>query len=340
LKEALFYSRVAGHGARVQCRLCPHNCLIADGKRGICGVRENKAGTLYSLVYGQVVSESVDPIEKKPLFHFLPGSTSYSISTVGCKFHCDFFQNYGISQVGTGDRGLGTGEGKRPEQIVAAAIESRCRSISYTYTEPTIYFEFAYDTMKPARERGLKNVFVSNGFMNPPVVETAQPYLDAANVDLKSFSDDYYRKFCGGRLAPVLETLKLMKKLKTWVEVTTLVIPGLNDSQEELMEIARFIRKEMSDDTPWHVTGFYPTYKMLDRPRTPAETLVKAREIGLSEGLKFVYAGNLLIKGAENTYCPKCGQIVIQRSGFEVLENRVKAGKCGLCNEPIAGVWP
>jgi pyruvate formate lyase activating enzyme len=336
LKEALFYKKV--ETSKVQCQLCPHFCLIADGERGICGVRENQAGTLYSLVYGQVVSESVDPIEKKPLFHFLPGSTSYSISTVGCNFRCDFCQNYRISQSPREQHDI-FGQERTPEQIVDAAIEGRCRSISYTYTEPTIYFEFAYDTMKPARARGLKNVFVSNGFMNPPVVELARPYLDADNVDLKSFSDETYRKVCGGRLAPVLETLKLMKKFNIWLEVTTLVIPGLNDSKAELTQIARFIKNELSDDTPWHVTGFYPTYKMLDRPRTPAETLIRAREIGLETGLKYVYAGNLPIKGAEDTYCPKCQQIVIQRSGFEILENRVKDGKCGFCGEPIAGVW-
>jgi pyruvate formate lyase activating enzyme len=336
LKEALFYHKLDAQ--KVKCELCPHFCLIADGKRGVCGVRENKAGTLYSLVYGKVVSESVDPIEKKPLFHFLPGSTSYSIATVGCNFRCDFCQNYGISQSPREQHEI-AGEDRSPDDIVRAALEEQCRSISYTYTEPTIYFEFAYDCMKPARAKKLKNVFVSNGFMNPPVVKMAQPYLDAANIDLKSFSDETYRKICGGKLAPVLETLKLMKKMKIWLEVTTLVVPGLNDSREELAEIARFIKKELSDDTPWHVTGFYPTYKMLDRPRTPAETLVKAREIGLETGLKYVYAGNLPIKGAEDTRCSKCGQIVIQRSGFEVMENLVKDGKCGLCNGPIAGVW-
>ncbi|MBN3033469.1 MAG: AmmeMemoRadiSam system radical SAM enzyme [Candidatus Saganbacteria bacterium] len=338
MKEALFYSRVAGSESRVQCRLCPHNCSIADGKRGLCGVRENRSGTLYSLVYGKVAAASIDPIEKKPLFHFLPGSASYSISTAGCNFRCDFCQNFGLSQPPR-ETGEIPGRERSPEQIVAAAAESRCQSIAYTYTEPTVYFEFAYDTAKLARARGLKNVFVSNGYMNPPVAEMAGPYLDAANIDLKSFRDATYRRVCGGKLAPVLETLKLMKKLGVWLEVTTLVIPGLNDLPEELAEIARFIKSELSAGTPWHVSGFYPAYKMLDRPRTPAESLARAREIGLGEGLKSVYAGNLPIKGAEDTYCPKCGQLVIRRSGFEVLENRVKDGKCGFCNEPIAGIW-
>ncbi|HVN67717.1 MAG TPA: AmmeMemoRadiSam system radical SAM enzyme, partial [Candidatus Sulfotelmatobacter sp.] len=239
MKEALFFNRVQGPnracrqaGARVKCELCPHFCLIADGKRGICGVRENRAGTLYSLVYGRVIAAAVDPIEKKPLFHFLPGSTSYSIATAGCNFRCDFCQNYEISQIepGARDQVSGTGEEMKPEEIVQAALDNSCQSISYTYTEPTIYFEFAYDCAVLARQKGLKNVFVTNGFMNPPVVDKIVPYLDAANIDLKSFRDDYYRQTCGGRLAPVLATIKQMKQLKIWIELTTLIIPGLNDS--------------------------------------------------------------------------------------------------------------
>ena len=229
MREALFYQKLDAQ--KVRCELCPHFCVIADGQRGICGVRENRAGMLYSLVYGLVAAASVDPIEKKPLFHFLPASASYSLATAGCNFRCDFCQNFGLSQ---SPRELDKiiGQERTPEQVVDAAVESRCQSISYTYTEPTVYFEFAYDTAKLARDRGLKNVFVSNGFMNASVLEMVRPYLDAANVDLKSFSEDFYRKICGGRLAPVLETLKLMKKLGLWVEVTTLIIPGLNDSPE------------------------------------------------------------------------------------------------------------
>ena len=335
MKEALFYQKLDAQ--KVRCQLCPHYCTIADGQRGLCGVRENHSGTLDSLVYGKVVAESLDPIEKKPLFHFLPGTAAYSISTVGCNFHCEFCQNYGISQSAreTGEIG---GQDRASEQVVGAALEGRCRSIAYTYTEPTIYFEYAYDTAKLARGRGLKNVFVSNGYMNPPAAEMVAPYLDANNIDLKAFCDSTYRVVCGGRLAPVLETLKLMKKLGVWLEVTTLVIPGLNDSREELTDIARFIRDELSADTPWHVSGFYPTYKMLDRPPTPAESLIKAREIGLSEGLNYVYSGNLPIPGAENTYCPQCHQLAIERSRYIVLRNLLQDGRCP-CGEKIAGVW-
>jgi len=346
MKEALFFTRVPstelrasqGQVARVKCELCPHNCLIADGKRGICGVRENRAGTLYSLVYGQVASAAVDPIEKKPLFHFLPGSASYSIATVGCNFSCAFCQNWQISMMPRDEKQV-LGEETAPEQVVKAALDSNCRSISYTYTEPTIYFEFAYDCAVQARQNGLKNIFVTNGFMNPPVVEKIAPYLDAANIDLKSFRDEYYRKICGGQLTPVLNTIKQMKKMGIWIELTTLIIPGLNDSVEELTDIANFIKNEVGADVPWHVSAFRPTYKMLDRPATPAKTLQKAREIGFRSGLRYVYAGNLPIPGAEDTICPKCKKALIARAGFSVMGDKVEGGKCFNCGGKIAGVW-
>lgn len=336
MKEALFYQKLVEQ--KVKCELCPHYCVIADGKRGVCGVRENRGGTLYSLVYGKVIASHVDPIEKKPLFHFLPGSYSYSISTVGCNFRCDFCQNWEISQAPKKYPEI-AGVEMTPEGVVSAALKEKCKSISYTYTEPTIFFEFAYDCSKLAHEKGLKNNFITNGFMNAPVVEMIAPYLDAANVDLKSFREDYYRKICGGRLAPVLETLKLMRKLNIWVEVTTLVIPGLNDSKEELAEIANFIKDELGADVPWHVSAFFPNYKMLDRPPTPAETLIMAREIGLKTGLKYVYAGNVPIPGAEDTYCGKCKNPIIVRSGFSVLKNKIRNGKCSICGEGVSGVW-
>ncbi|MGB9612607.1 MAG: AmmeMemoRadiSam system radical SAM enzyme [Candidatus Margulisiibacteriota bacterium] len=336
MKEALFYRKL--EGGKVRCELCPHNCAIALGKRGICGVRENHQGVLYSLVYGKVVSAHVDPIEKKPFFHFLPGSYSYSISTVGCNFRCLFCQNWEISQMPREYHQI-VGQNMTPEEVVAEALENTCQSISYTYTEPTIFFEFAYDCAKLAQSKGLKNNFVTNGYTNLPAIEMIAPYLDAANVDLKSFREEYYLKICGGRLAPVLETLKFMRKLNIWVEVTTLVIPGLNDSKEELKDIANFIKNELGDDVPWHISAFYPHYKMLDRPPTPAQTLVKAREIGIGVGLKYVYTGNIPIPGAEDTYCPACHKPLIVRSGFSVLENKVKDGKCSYCGVEVSGVW-
>ena len=289
MKEALFYEKLAEK--KVKCVLCPHFCIISAGNRGICGVRENQAGTLYSLVYGKLAAVNIDPIEKKPLYHFLPGTYTYSISTVGCNFRCGFCQNYHISQAG-GMKEI-PGDAVSPEKIVEAAIENNCPSISYTYTEPTIYFEYAFDTAKIAKEKGLKNIFVTNGFMNREPLEKMALYLDAANVDLKSFSEDFYKKICKARLAPVLETLKRMKELGIWVEVTTLIIPGLNDSSDELSKIALFIKNELGEGTPWHVTAFYPTYKMQDLPRTPVETLLKAQEIGTNARLKFVHMGNI-----------------------------------------------
>ncbi|MCU0641796.1 MAG: AmmeMemoRadiSam system radical SAM enzyme [Candidatus Margulisbacteria bacterium] len=295
MKEASFYQPLAD--LKVRCELCPHNCLIADGRRGICGVRENRQGTLYSLVYGRVVAAAIDPIEKKPLYHFLPGTKTYSIATVGCNFRCDFCQNWEISQIRSKDEGRKTKD-EKPEDVVAAAQENSCPSISYTYTEPTIYFEFAYDCAKLARESGLKNIFVTNGYMNPPVVEAIVPYLDAANIDLKSFREEFYHKYCGGKLAPVLETIRLMKQKGVWVELTTLIIPGLNDSDAELAEIAGFIVKEVGADTPWHVSAFRPTYKMIDRPPTPVETVLRAQAIGLKAGLKHVHPGNVRLPGS------------------------------------------
>jgi pyruvate formate lyase activating enzyme len=317
--------------------------LIADGKRGVCGVRENQGGKLYSLVYGMLVSAAVDPVEKKPLFHFLPGSYSYSIATAGCNFRCDFCQNWQISQVGKGQgarvQGPVLGEAVLPEQVVKGAFDNKCRSIAYTYTEPTIFFEFAFDCAKLAREKGLKNIFVTNGYVNPPAVEAIAPYLDAANVDLKSFRDDYYRQICGGKLAPVLAAIKQLKELGIWVELTTLLIPGLNDSDEELTELAGFIKNEVGADVPWHVSAFRPTYKMTDRPPTPPETLLRAREIGQKTGLRYVYTGNAHLPEAEDTYCHRCRTRLIGRAGFRVSSNVLKQGKCPKCGTAAAGVW-
>ncbi|OGC12339.1 AmmeMemoRadiSam system radical SAM enzyme [candidate division WOR-1 bacterium RIFOXYA12_FULL_52_29] len=335
-REALFYKKLEDQ--KVKCELCPHHCLISDRGRGICGVRENQGGELISLVYGKLVSAQIDPIEKKPLFHFLPGSTTYSIATVGCNFRCDFCQNFGISQ-SPRDKKVIVGQETSPEQIVEAALESKTLSISYTYTEPTIYYEYALDCAKLAREKGLKNIFITNGYIDPAPLEAIAPYLDAANIDLKSFRDDFYRKICGGQLMPVLETIKLMKKLKIWIEVTTLIIPGVNDSLEELAEIAGFIRG-LGEETPWHVSGFYPANKMLDRPPTPASALSKAREIGLKSGLQYVYAGNVPIPEGEDTLCPQCGKPLITRAQFRTWSNLVnEKGGCPACQKSIAGVW-
>lgn len=322
---------------KVQCNLCAHQCKINDGKKGICLVRENKDGTLYTLVYGRIISQNVDPIEKKPLFNFYPGTTAYSIATVGCNFKCQFCQNWEISQM-VRDEHLIMGNEASPELIVENAKRYGSKSIAYTYTEPTIFFEYAYDTAKLAHESDIKNVFVTNGYMTEEAIKKIEPYLDAANVDLKSFSDDFYRKLCGAKLQPVLDALKLMKKLGIWVEVTTLIIPTLNDSSEELREIAKFIFNELGEETPWHISRFYPAYKLRDKPPTPIETIHKAREIGLNEGLKYVYEGNVPGSTGENTYCPNCKNLVIQRWGYNILKKNIKDGICQHCNYKIESI--
>ena len=333
MKEALLYEKL--EDKKVKCNLCNHLCLIADTKRGICGVRENRAGALYTLVYGKAIASHVDPIEKKPLFNFYPGSTAYSIATVGCNLRCLHCQNYDISQ-GPREGGEIAGEKLEPEEIVRQALSYGCKSISYTYTEPTIFFEYALDTMKLAQSAGLKNNFVTNGYMTPEALQMLKPYLDAANVDIKGFSEEHYEKICGAKLKPVLENLKLMKSLGIWVEVTTLVIPGLNDSDEILKKIADFVLS-VGEETPWHISAFYPTYKMLDRPRTPVATLQRGREIGLKAGLRYVYSGNVPGEKGENTFCYACGKLLISRFGFQVVKNKIKNSHCPHCNAKIDG---
>jgi len=323
---------------KVRCQLCHHRCIIPAGRRGKCNVRENQAGTLKTLVYGKLIAHHVDPIEKKPLFHFLPGTRSYSIATVGCNFRCLFCQNADIAQLPTDQKGRIVGEFYSPEKIVSEARNAGCQSIAYTYTEPTVYFEYAVDISRLAHENQMKNVFVTNGFMTPEALEMISPYLDAANVDLKAFSDRYYREICGGRLEPVKETLKLMKSMGIFVEVTTLVVPGLNDSADELNQLARFIADELGVDTPWHVSRFHPTYRLTDRPSTPVQTLEKARDIGLKAGLRYVYTGNVPGDEGENTVCYNCGKLLIDRWAFTIRKNVVDKGRCPYCGVSIDGV--
>jgi pyruvate formate lyase activating enzyme len=323
---------------KVQCHLCAHECKIDPEKRGLCHVRQNRDGELFSLNYGKIIAEHIDPIEKKPLFHFLPGTRSYSIATVGCNFMCLHCQNYDISQYPRLHGGLIRGEEREPEAIVAYALASHSASISYTYTEPTIFMEYAQDVGKLAREQGLKNVFVSNGFMTEASATALAEFIDGDNVDLKSMRDDFYRKVCKARLQPVLDTIARLKKLGVWLEVTTLVIPGQNDSPEELTEIAQFI-KGVGPDIPWHVTAFHPTFKMMDRPATPAATLRRAREIGLKEGLRYVYTGNIPGEGGESTYCYSCQEVLIERLGYSIRRYHLQDGKCPKCRTPIDGVW-
>jgi len=334
--EAYLYEKISDDNA-VRCCLCHHRCLIRRGGRGICYVRENKDGVLHALNYGKIIARHIDPIEKKPLFHFLPGSRSYSIAAVGCNFRCRFCQNADISQMPV-DHKMIVGTECSPQNIVDDALKGGCKSISYTYTEPTIYFEFAFDTAKIAHEKGLYNVFVSNGYMSEQALYKIKPYLDAANVDLKAFSDDFYKTYCGAKLEPVKETLKLMKSLGIFVEITTLLIPGLNDNPDELERLAGFIAESLGNDTPWHISRFHPMYQMTDRSSTPVSTLIQAREIGLNAGLKYVYVGNVPGEEGENTICPECGKLLIERWGFRIMQYQIRHGQCPDCQTKIAGV--
>jgi pyruvate formate lyase activating enzyme len=334
--QARFWESAADQ--KVQCFLCAHKCKIDPGKRGICHVRENQDGILYSLNYGRIIAEHLDPIEKKPLFHFLPGSLSYSIATTGCNFMCLHCQNYEISQYPRLHDGQIIGEAREPEVIVSNALESQAVSISYTYTEPTIFMEYAQDVAEGARKQGLRNIFVSNGFMTEASASALAEFIDADNLDLKSLRDDFYRKVCKARLQPVLDTITRLKQKGVWLEVTTLVIPGHNDSDAELTDIAHFI-VDVSPTIPWHVTAFRPTYKMMDRPATPASTLRRAREIGLKAGLRYVYVGNIPGEDGENTYCYACGEPVIERLGYSIRGYHLKDGKCPQCQAEIDGVW-
>jgi len=335
MQKAMLWE-LAGEG-RVRCQLCAHRCLIPEGGRGRCAVRVNRAGTLYSLVYGRLVSQALDPIEKKPLFHFLPGAPALSIATVGCNFQCEFCQNWEISQYPREHDGAVLGERLTPQQLVAQAKSAGAPIIAYTYTEPTVFFELAYETARLAAQEGIRNVFVSNGYLSEEAAREISPYLHGINIDLKSFSDEFYRRHCGASLQPVLDTIERMVGLGVWVEVTTLVIPGWNDSSEELSWLAEFLRG-VSPDIPWHISRFVPAFRAVDRPPTPVSTLRRARQIGLEAGLKFVYLGNVPGEG-EETFCPGCGGLLIRRHGFYVLENRLSDGHCPDCGAEVPGVW-
>lgn len=357
--EARFYE-VLKDGF-VRCTLCPHHCRIAEGGRGVCGVRYRVGGKLFTLVYDKVVSQNIDPIEKKPLFHFYPGSRAYSIATVGCSLHCAFCQNWEISQWAKThlpggifprreieDRKPGPqwlekleeaipGEPVTPQTIVDAALATGSTSIAYTYTEPTIFYELALDTAVLARRRGLKNIFVTSGQIDAAPLRELAKVLDAANIDLKYFKEQSYQRISGVHMQPILDAIRLYRDLGVWVEVTTLVIPGVNDSDEELKAIAEFVHS-VGAEVPWHVSQFYPIYKMLDRPITPMETLKRAGDIGRAAGLRYVYEGNVPGAKGEDTYCYQCGSLQIDRYGFHVRSNRIRNGRCPDCGASIDGV--
>ncbi len=334
MKEAMLYERLGED--RVHCRLCSQHCRIEPGKTGKCGVRENRGGTLWSLVYGKLIAQHIDPVEKKPLFHFYPGTTSYSIATAGCNFRCLFCQNSDISQ---SPRASGTifGQNVTADEVARRAAEQGCATISYTYTEPTVFLEYALDVASGAKKLGLENIFVTNGYMTREALDAAAPVLGAANVDLKAFTDKYYKEQCGAKLKPILATIESMKASGIWIEVTTLIVPGLNDDDQELRDLAGFIAG-VGTEIPWHVSRFYPTYLLTDRGPTPVEKLQEAREIGLEAGLRYVYTGNVPGDSGENTYCYSCGALLIKRIGYSIELENLKAGLCAKCGTVLDGV--
>lgn len=339
MKKAILFKKLKNN--IVQCTACAHYCCIKPDNTGVCGIRKNIAGQLFLLVYGRTAAVNIDPIEKKPLFHFLPGTQIFSLGTVGCNFGCDFCQNWDISQITKGRRQIDAeqwGQDWPTEKIVNYCIENQIPSIAYTYNEPTIFAEYAYDVMRLAAKCGIKNVFVSNGYSSTETYKLITPYLDAINIDLKSFKPEYYQKICKANIKPVLQNIKKIFDLGIWLEVTTLIVPGKNDSEQEIKQIAEFLAG-IDVNIPWHISRFFPQYKMTDAPPTPISALKRAYKIGKAAGLRYVYVGNCPSQNLESTYCPKCKEIVIERSGYLVSCPRIKNSHCAHCGYGIRGVW-
>jgi len=313
-------------------------CLIQPGQSGECRVRINIDGVLRTVVYGYPCSIHIDPVEKKPVFHFLPGSKILSIATVGCNLHCKNCQNWEISQANP-EEGTVPAYNCPPERLVAEANKYQCPSIAYTYTDPIVYYEYTYDSAKLAKEAGIRNVLVTAGYINEQPWKKLLEYVDVARIDLKAITEDFYREVCSGTLKPVQNALILAKAAGVHVEVTNLVIPTLNDKEEEIRQLARWVKAYLGGETPLHFSGFYPRYKMLHLPPTSLKTLETARQIGMSEGLDYVYIGNLASREGQNTYCPGCKKLLIERSGYTVLQNRLRQGRCPDCEREIYGVW-
>ena len=334
LKEAMYYQKM--QDKIVQCQLCPRRCVIQDKKRGFCGVRENRDGILYTLVYAKPCAVHIDPIEKKPLFHVLPGSSAYSIATAGCNLRCKFCQNWQISQALPEDV---ESYDMTPQEVVYKAKKANAKAIAYTYTEPTIFYEYMLDTAKIAKKEGILNVMHSAGHINEAPLKELCKYLDAANIDLKGFSQDFYGQMSLGNLDSVLQTLKILKEEGVWVEITNLVLPGFNDDPELIKRMCVWIKENLGPDTPLHFSRFWPMYKLTNLSPTPVETLEKAKKIANDAGLKYVYIGNIPGSSAESTFCPVCQKLLIGRSGYTITENNTENGKCKFCNAEIPGIW-
>ncbi|MBD3789153.1 MAG: AmmeMemoRadiSam system radical SAM enzyme [Campylobacterales bacterium] len=327
-----YYETIEGK-EKITCILCRHFCKLKVGQVGICGVNKNVGGELKNLVYGHPIALNLDPVEKKPLYHFLPGSKALSFGTVGCNFKCPFCQNWEISQEHKIDESIQVS----PQEMVDLALEKGASSIAYTYNEPTIFYPYAKDVGLIAKEKGLKNIFVSNGFESPQIIKDMASWVDAANIDLKSWNEEYYKKVLKGGLEAVKDTLRLMVSEGIWVEVTTLLIEGENDSDKDIEEMAAFIANDLGKHVPWHLSAFHPDYKMMDHERTKLETLQRAKAIGLKAGLQYIYLGNVPVHG--DTFCPDCGEMLIDRTGYSITINKLKDGHCPKCSRAIEGVW-
>lgn len=334
MKQALFYKKLKGR--ILQCVLCPHYCTLKENETGKCKVRKNINGILYSLSYEQPVAINLDPIEKKPLYNFLPGTMAFSIGMAGCNLRCLHCQNWEMSQKGPEEIPVPKISVK---EMVKKALKSKCPIMSYTYSEPLVSYEYVLDIAKLAKKAGIKNMIVSNGFINPEPLKQLCKYIDGANIDLKSINDKFYREICGARVNPVLETLKILKQKRIWLEITNLLIPTLNNSEKDIKELVLWVKKNLGVSVPLHFTAFYPTYKLSHLPSTSIETLKKARQIALKAGLKYVYTGNLPDEEGDDTFCSKCNKMLIKRSVFSVTENNLKRGRCDKCDEKIEGVW-
>ncbi len=340
MKQKAWLSRTLPSG-KILCEACRQSCSLDEGEYGICGVRRVKDGALQLLVYGIVSALHSDPVEKKPMFHFFPKTKALSLGTVGCNFSCSFCQNYQISQYPKENAHQILGQEISPQEIVSLALTNGCDSIAYTYNEPIVFFEYSYDIAKLAHSKGLKNIYVTSGYETKKAIDTLAPYIDGMNIDIKSFSDTFYKEICGARLKPVLEAVQYAHAKGIWIEITTLLIEGKNDSDEEIREIAKFIAS-IDTSLPWHLSAFHPMYKMLDVPRTQISTLHRAYKIAQEEGLKYVYVGNIDDNAYESTYCPSCKNKVIERSGNIgqfVLNHLDKSGICPNCGYKIEGVW-
>lgn len=334
LYEALFYKKL--DEKTVQCELCPRGCRMHDGHRSFCKAREPKDGKLYSLVYAQACAVHIDPIEKKPLFHFLPATTAFSIATAGCNYRCKFCQNWQISQFSPEET---YNNALPPQKVVNEALKNNCPTIAYTYTEPSIFYEYMLDTAKIAKVKGIRNMYHSNGSLNPKPVEELSLYLDAANIDLKGFTQEFYAEVCAGDLETVLNTLKVLKRNGVWLEITNLVIPTLNDDLDKVRQMCVWLKENLGTDVPIHFSRFWPQYKLTALSPTPVETLEKIRAVAQGAGLNFVYIGNVPGHPAESTYCPQCKKMLIARRGYSILSNYIIDGKCKFCAKDIPGIW-